>query len=1482
MSQNISKFPFSMISVFLLVILFYLSFSPSTVVSAASPLDIPPEFVFASLLPMSHVDPIQRQIAREAKVILELAVKDVNAGAVQLPSPIRLVHTDAPTTESGLSLMWSLYHSEPNLHGYIGGFDNLLSTPQSLMSTVVDKLYFTCYGRAPYLADVSSFPTVIIQTCTSHALGLFAARQVLASRWYRFALLNTADDDALGFQTTLMHYINVTAVTEDGLTVDIYPYQIPDYSEANATTDVTSGSAAEKTDVDFDLPSIIDQTLDDIVAQGVWVVVVHGTQTPEVMYRAYHRGLLQPPYAFMIDSCTQVVEKFKNEPADALTGVVCIEVAEPGDEAEPFHSRLKATAPDVFTADFRLYYEHVAIYNSILAFAQSIKKSIDYNTTTNQPMGLTGPMTGSGLFNIITTMSEPGLLPTYPLIYQLDGEVRVDVGIYNYDPQTRGFVMKAAVDVKTGTTRTYGTYLWPDGTSNTPKDRPRVYVNGDVLFFTKNSNNVIIGFIAASLGAWTSLILLEQALAFRHRQGFVIRSVIWTVLSSIGLSIGCVWPIIFIQFNEYTVDYTSLAYSEVAIAPTAIFLFFVVLIAFLLCLYAVPKESATERKSATKANKRPRGADKSKIEQSVNHSQTPGSHNSKSENENDDESSQSSSTSSSASLSLMARLQRIRKHCDGDISNMAYAFSWHIAVAAFLIDMIIIVQWSTVLQNLTMTASYTYKVSSFVGAFFFMYVFIVLSLLIYFHATIGDIRPFAPFLIAGVVSAGCQIALIDGVFTLDISKSQATNALKADTYFTLVLIAVCVCITAVLMAINISALKISKTALDKVLEQLTSQILALERTMADEKERMDAIRQEGLFFRRTLECINLCRPVFRNHAVAIAMADPDIDGAKALLKEQEAAKKKNSALLNSSMAGVVTSPNQPKAPGVRPSVVKSHNTRANAEASTNGNPRLLTNQNNNDMGAGAPGGADQADPVSVSYHDARSVTGMAASVAGTSTAQTHSARTRKTGGRPTGAGAFGQANEHTSLNKLFRTGDIARLHCMKQDKQLLKLMSEIAVMDPANMNTPVQSAAIAAIKLPQLLSNPLTIELMKDVLNKQLSPENMAFWLDIQKYRSIENPLNRRIIGDEIYHLYICDGAKYEINLSSTMKEGISNKMNRAAGGGSPNPAAVASAVSEYSISLFDDAEKEIFKLMQTNNYETLASSPFFKLAAMVLEHNDYKLKNATSLNTVKMQQSIAIAKNNAAIAAAFQAKASGKDKDKDAKSGNDNSQTNAPVSALGNSNAGGASTTAPTNTHRRAHSVMTVSNTNHGANTRRNTNSVANLPSKDNNAGASILKGNIAKPVRAYPSFSRANSVTVAPLSMAAPIQMFTTVASNDTANQNASAANTRTAAKSVVKLNIDTSKANLIGSSSSVAAGHIMDEAKEETHHAPNSMADLPGVPAASISPTNAATATPTLSVANAGADLPQPPSGRNFPSNTIDRRNSMSSSNKHSVSK
>ncbi len=108
----------------------------------------------------------------------------------------------------------------------------------------------------------------------------------------------------------------------------------------------------------------------------------------------------------------------------------------------------------------------------------------------------------------------------------------------------------------------------------------------------------------------------------------------------------------------------------------------------------------------------------------------------------------------------------------------------------------------------------------------------------------------------------------------------------------------------------------------------------------------------------------------------------------------------------------------------------------------------------------------------------------------------------------------------------------------KNEKTILRYLNEFAPILSLE-NTALQARLLADVKLVHLLSHPATFELLKDALNKQFTPENLTLYCDIQRYRLIENQSVRKIIAEEIFALFIANSAKYEVNISSFMKDSI-------------------------------------------------------------------------------------------------------------------------------------------------------------------------------------------------------------------------------------------------------------------------------------------------------------------------------------------------------
>jgi hypothetical protein len=229
------------------------------------------------------------------------------------------------------------------------------------------------------------------------------------------------------------------------------------------------------------------------------------------------------------------------------------------------------------------------------------------------------------------------------------------------------------------------------------------------------------------------------------------------------------------------------------------------------------------------------------------------------------------------------------------------------------------------------------------------------------------------------------------------------------------------------------------------------------------------------------------------------------------------------------------------------------------------------------------------------------------------------------------------------------TSDWHKVHAPKQERQLLSLLRELPQL---NLDDPPDPQAAADIKLSHLLSHPATLELVKDLLARTHSPENIALWLDVQRFRTIENTEVRAAVADEIFHSYIATGAKYEVNLSSFMKDYVQSQQRirqqqRSKRGAVrvtglpllqqlslsltspylPSLLCVCSSIvlssaqiykNRITLDLFDEVEVEIFRLMVSNHVDGVVQSAKFRLVSLLLQHPAYQLPSMTRQNNTR------------------------------------------------------------------------------------------------------------------------------------------------------------------------------------------------------------------------------------------------------------------------
>ena len=595
------------------------------------------------------------------------------------------------------------------------------------------------------------------------------------------------------------------------------------------------------------------------------------------------------------------------------------------------------------------------------------------------------------------------------------------------------------------------------------------------------------------------------------------------------------------------------------------------------------------------------------------------------------------------------------------------------------------------LSSISTDATWSISLGNYFGACIFLWITAWPCIFSIFHLHKSQIRYFVPFVLAGCYLAFFYILTANMTWTYStahqvlsgdgdiqtVTEQFSNSNLVAGSTLSYTVAVICFGFIVACMFFNVSSLRMTKAILDKVLSKLRDQIQSIQRDI-EREEKAQALHSEATrFSQRSIELINLCRPVFRPYALAIALAEP----------QQPTTTLDQPAGYTGAAFSSGGSPNTLKLPQHKKrSSAGSGRNRLSAKSQSAGSKdevSILSQEKRPSAGAeekeqskSATGGpmdvSPKAGPVKHQLDTDPSASGGGKSPSGDDIV--HPLSDADKGHRPTNSLTPSKSNKLESPTKtivvspkppraklpttsvpssksaalpLVNGSDFALVHTAKKDAAVVGILKELrdfnftealpVITNVASLS-PLSPAAVhqrvqAEIRLPHLFSHPVTVELLKDTLAKQLSPENVAFWLgqwwsellrflgdpslrvrgadcdclfcvswsDIQRYRSLDTVAARRAVADEIFQLYIVNGARFEVNISSHQKESLSSKLARGRMG----------------LDLFDDVEREVYRLMGTNNFAELMGSPTWsKVAAVLLGQKDYALKNVVPVTS--------------------------------------------------------------------------------------------------------------------------------------------------------------------------------------------------------------------------------------------------------------------------
>lgn len=161
--------------------------------------------------------------------------------------------------------------------------------------------------------------------------------------------------------------------------------------------------------------------------------------------------------------------------------------------------------------------------------------------------------------------------------------------------------------------------------------------------------------------------------------------------------------------------------------------------------------------------------------------------------------------------------------------------------------------------------------------------------------------------------------------------------------------------------------------------------------------------------------------------------------------------------------------------------------------------------------------------------------------------------------------------------------------------------------------------------LESLLGDEKGFQSFKEFLTREFSVENLLFWDDVRQFRAEKakgiNPLNEHQMARNIYSKYIISGASFEVNLPGNIVDDLEKKL-KAEYTKSRSHLSVEERKESHAYSsadsltgavqtVFDAAEHNIFKLMETDSYQRYITSDLY---ADLVQHYDLERSKRKAL----------------------------------------------------------------------------------------------------------------------------------------------------------------------------------------------------------------------------------------------------------------------------
>ena len=698
----------------------------------------------------------------------------------------------------------------------------------------------------------------------------------------------------------------------------------------------------------------------------------------------------------------------------------------------------------------------------------------------------------------------------------------------------------------------------------------RLPADGDLLDVHQSVNEVLIAVVISVLGAWVALIITEQSV-YLKRQG----SRYWPVwlfmvaLSLGGVSIWCTQVMISTGLqtslpgsNDTLPMSFSFDIAIIALVPSVLLTYAGLLVLMGDVTSAAHRSSSNIGQQSLATASETCIARSSEVELVVK-----------------------TAEKQAARLSARLHLQHLRR-----------SVTWRVVVGGFLVSAALYESRATVVNIWVQPAVWNYSLYVWMPVWLFDVALTVLSCHWAFHAL--RTRYLGAFLFA-VTVLGDWFIVVDNITFHFLTTGQPLPAalLTANvsyTVMTLVAGVIAAGISFLFVGLQFSRMQLSRNGLSVLVANMQASIGRLKDKLTASEESNRQLKQQLTAICRQVAHTTINTPISTHYAYCMALATtPDFytsiwhsitSAANRQASSTTIARIKQTPSASSETSPVLlprASPYTASETGVNnrpPLRLPSITMTPTKSASVAPLPPMPSLRLRSSMGADDTDRTSHEGTAELSRSTAAS--DPSPSVAPVAAAASASATTQQTTGRKRRSSLSGIGGSNADSASRSRRQPISYRTYEEHLAQLLDQYSPYdstdtppAVLSPGGSNKAsisMTSNTAGSAGLATLLMHPACIAVIKGELQAIHSVENLIFYLHTQRYKQLQSAKLRKAIATAMYDTFIREGAQQQININARQRDGIGFCVTKRGD-------------DSCSSSLFDDAQREVLQLMETN-----------------------------------------------------------------------------------------------------------------------------------------------------------------------------------------------------------------------------------------------------------------------------------------------------------